>query len=67
LTVDALYKKIITAGALEASNLNAAEAFKVIENTRGDAHSALIHETDYMLATVRRESSWSSDIGHHRA
>jgi len=42
--VDALYKKIITAGTHKASSLKVAEASKVIENTQRDANIALINE-----------------------
>jgi UDP-N-acetyl-D-glucosamine/UDP-N-acetyl-D-galactosamine dehydrogenase len=42
--VDALYKRIITAGTHKASSLKVAEAAKVIENTQRDANIALINE-----------------------
>jgi UDP-N-acetyl-D-glucosamine/UDP-N-acetyl-D-galactosamine dehydrogenase len=42
--VDALYKRIITAGTHKASSLKVAEASKVIENTQRDANIALINE-----------------------
>lgn len=42
--VDALYKKIITAGTHKASSIKVAEASKVIENTQRDLNIALINE-----------------------
>lgn len=42
--VDALYRKIITAGTHKASSLKVAEASKVVENTQRDANIALINE-----------------------
>jgi UDP-N-acetyl-D-galactosamine dehydrogenase len=42
--VDALYRRIITAGTHRASSLKVAEAAKVIENTQRDANIALINE-----------------------
>ncbi len=42
--VDALYRRIITAGTHKASSLMVAEAAKVIENTQRDANIALINE-----------------------
>ena len=42
--VDALYRKIITAGTHKASNIRVAEAAKVIENTQRDVNIALINE-----------------------
>jgi UDP-N-acetyl-D-galactosamine dehydrogenase len=42
--VDALYRKIITAGTYKASNIRVAEAAKVIENTQRDVNIALINE-----------------------
>lgn len=42
--VDALYKKIITAGTFQASSIKVAEAAKVIENTQRDVNIALINE-----------------------
>jgi UDP-N-acetyl-D-galactosamine dehydrogenase len=46
--VDALYRRIITAGTHKASSLKVAEAAKVIENTQRDLNIALINE----LATI---------------
>ena len=43
-TVDALYKRIITAGTHKASSIKVAEAAKVIENTQRDVNIALINE-----------------------
>ena len=42
--VDALYRRIITAGTHRASSIKVAEASKVIENTQRDANIALINE-----------------------
>ena len=42
--VDALYKRIITAGTHKASSIKVAEASKVIENTQRDINIALINE-----------------------
>jgi len=43
-TVDALYRRIITAGTHLAPSMKVAEAAKVIENTQRDANIALINE-----------------------
>jgi len=42
--VDALYRRIITAGTHKASSIAVAEAAKVIENTQRDVNIALINE-----------------------
>ncbi|MDH6185998.1 Vi polysaccharide biosynthesis UDP-N-acetylglucosamine C-6 dehydrogenase TviB [Polaromonas sp. CG_23.6] len=42
--VDALYRRIITAGTHKASSIKVAEASKVVENTQRDANIALINE-----------------------
>lgn len=42
--VDALYRKVITAGTHKASSIRVAEAAKVIENTQRDVNIALINE-----------------------
>lgn len=42
--VDALYKRIVTAGTHKASSLKVAEAAKVVENTQRDANIALMNE-----------------------
>jgi UDP-N-acetyl-D-galactosamine dehydrogenase len=42
--VDALYRRIITAGTHKAPSIKVAEASKVIENTQRDANIALINE-----------------------
>jgi len=42
--VDALYKKIITAGTHRAPSMKVAEAAKVIENTQRDVNIALVNE-----------------------
>ncbi|MBK1650283.1 nucleotide sugar dehydrogenase [Rhabdochromatium marinum] len=42
--VDALYRRIVTAGTHPASSIRVAEAAKVIENTQRDVNIALINE-----------------------
>jgi UDP-N-acetyl-D-galactosamine dehydrogenase len=42
--VDALYRRIVTAGTHKAPSIRVAEAAKVIENTQRDANIALINE-----------------------
>ena len=42
--VDAVYRKVITAGTHKASSIRVAEAAKVIENTQRDVNIALINE-----------------------
>ncbi len=42
--VDALYRKIVTAGTHKASSIKVAEAAKVIENTQRDLNIALMNE-----------------------
>lgn len=42
--IDALYRKIVTAGTHQASSIKVAEAAKVIENTQRDVNIALINE-----------------------
>jgi len=42
--VDAVYRKVITAGTHRASSIRVAEAAKVIENTQRDVNIALINE-----------------------
>lgn len=42
--VDAIYRRIITAGTYQASSIRVAEAAKVIENTQRDVNIALINE-----------------------
>jgi UDP-N-acetyl-D-galactosamine dehydrogenase len=42
--VDALYRKVVTAGTHKASSIRVAEAAKVIENTQRDLNIALINE-----------------------
>ncbi|MFO7639854.1 MAG: Vi polysaccharide biosynthesis UDP-N-acetylglucosamine C-6 dehydrogenase TviB [Candidatus Competibacteraceae bacterium] len=42
--VDALYRRVITAGTHRASSIRVAEAAKVIENTQRDVNIALINE-----------------------
>ncbi len=42
--VDALYRRVITAGTHKASSIRVAEAAKVIENTQRDLNIALVNE-----------------------
>jgi UDP-N-acetyl-D-galactosamine dehydrogenase len=42
--VDALYRRIVTAGTHKASSIRVAEAAKVIENTQRDVNVALVNE-----------------------
>jgi UDP-N-acetyl-D-galactosamine dehydrogenase len=42
--VDALYRKIITAGTHKVSSIRVAEAAKIIENTQRDVNIALVNE-----------------------
>ncbi|MDB6059975.1 MAG: Vi polysaccharide biosynthesis protein VipA/TviB [Verrucomicrobiaceae bacterium] len=42
--VDALYRRIVTAGTHKASSIRVAEAAKVIENTQRDVNIALVNE-----------------------
>jgi UDP-N-acetyl-D-galactosamine dehydrogenase len=42
--VDALYRRVVTAGTHKAPSIKVAEAAKVIENTQRDLHIALINE-----------------------
>ena len=42
--VDALYRRIVTAGTYKASTIRVAEAAKVIENTQRDVNIALVNE-----------------------
>lgn len=42
--IDALYRRVITAGTYKASSIRVAEAAKVIENTQRDVNIALINE-----------------------
>jgi len=44
IAVDALYRRIVTAGTHRASSIKVAEAAKVIENTQRDLNIALINE-----------------------
>jgi UDP-N-acetyl-D-galactosamine dehydrogenase len=49
VTVDDLYKSIITAGTHKASSIKVAEAAKVIENTQRDLNIALINELSVLF------------------
>ncbi|WP_281544142.1 Vi polysaccharide biosynthesis UDP-N-acetylglucosamine C-6 dehydrogenase TviB [Grimontia sp. SpTr1] len=44
VTIDSLYKEVISAGTFLASSIRVAEAAKVIENTQRDVNIALINE-----------------------
>ena len=50
--VDALYRRIITAGTHKAPSIKVAEAAKVIENTQRDVNIALINELAMMFDTM---------------
>lgn len=50
--VDALYRRIITAGTHKASSIKVAEAAKVIENTQRDVNIALINELAMIFNTM---------------
>jgi len=50
--IDALYKKIITAGTHKAPSIRVAEAAKVIENTQRDVNIALINELAMIFNTM---------------
>jgi UDP-N-acetyl-D-galactosamine dehydrogenase len=50
--VDALYRKIITAGTHKASSIKVAEASKVIENTQRDVNISLINELAIIFHTM---------------
>jgi UDP-N-acetyl-D-galactosamine dehydrogenase len=47
--VDALYRRIVTAGTYKAPSIKVAEAAKVIENTQRDVNIALINELALMF------------------
>ncbi len=50
--VDALYRRIITAGTHKAPSIKVAEAAKVIENTQRDVNIALINELAMIFNTM---------------
>ncbi len=50
--VDALYRKVITAGTHKASSIRVAEAAKVIENTQRDVNIALINELSLIFSRL---------------
>ena len=50
--IDALYRRIITAGTHLASSIRVAEAAKVIENTQRDVNIALINELAMLFNTL---------------
>src|SRR5690554_3307554 len=51
--VDALYRRVITAGTHKASSIKVAEAAKVIENTQRDLNIALINELAIIFNRLR--------------
>ncbi len=50
--VDAVYAQVITAGTHKVSNLKAAEACKVIENSQRDVNIAFMNEVSTVLAKM---------------
>ncbi|MHB1057867.1 MAG: nucleotide sugar dehydrogenase [Rhodanobacter sp.] len=50
--VDALYRRIITAGTHKAPSIKVAEAAKVIENTQRDVNIALVNELAMIFNTM---------------
>ncbi len=55
--VDALYRRVITAGTHKASNIRVAEAAKVIENTQRDLNIALINELSLIFHKLGIDTS----------
>lgn len=55
--VDALYKKIITAGTFLASSIKVAEAAKVIENTQRDINIALVNELSLIFERINIDTN----------
>ena len=55
--VDALYRRIITAGTHKASSIRVAEAAKVIENTQRDLNIALINELSLIFHRLGIDTS----------
>ncbi|MEM0954810.1 MAG: nucleotide sugar dehydrogenase, partial [Pseudomonadota bacterium] len=52
MTVDALYKSIVSAGTYPVSSIRVAEAAKVIENTQRDVNIALANEFAQIFKTL---------------
>ena len=52
LSIDALYKSIITAGTFQAASIKVAEAAKVIENTQRDLNIALVNELSVIFGRL---------------
>nr|WP_248298271.1 nucleotide sugar dehydrogenase [Tabrizicola sp. YIM 78059] len=50
--VDALYRRIITAGTHRAASIRVAEAAKIVENTQRDVNIALINELSIIFANL---------------
>lgn len=55
--VDALYRKIITAGTHKASSLKVAEAAKVIENSQRDVNIAFVNELALIFERIGIDTS----------
>ncbi len=55
--VDALYRRVITAGTHKASSIRVAEAAKVIENTQRDLNIALINELSLIFHKLGIDTS----------
>jgi len=55
--VDALYRRIITAGTHKASSIRVAEAAKVIENTQRDLNIALVNELSLIFHRLGIDTS----------
>ncbi len=54
--VDAVYRKVVTAGTHKASSIRVAEAAKVIENIQRDVNIALINELTMLFKELGLES-----------
>ncbi|MCR6701126.1 MAG: nucleotide sugar dehydrogenase [Dokdonella sp.] len=55
--VDALYRRVITAGTHKASSIRVAEAAKVIENTQRDLNIALVNELSLIFHRLGIDTS----------
>ena len=55
--VDALYRRVITAGTHQASSIRVAEAAKVIENTQRDLNIALVNELSLIFHRLGIDTS----------
>ena len=56
LIVDALYKKVVSAGTFLAADIKTAEAAKIIENTQRDVQIALANEFAMLFARLGLDS-----------